>query len=367
VARSRGGSRAALRRSAARGACGDVLARAVAGELDAIDSEWRTMWAEAQELSSLEMTGAAEVSRALTKAALLCMKDGDVATAVAARRARGTDARVGVLLNLVRQRVALVRSRRSAPRSAAAPSPLCALREAPTDGPPPLSLSPFGLSRARTPPRSLPPLPRSLARYARTRAAPQLTYLQTSVAAMLDLQESFAQPLLFAASTGKVDAETSSRLVRDEGGVEGPASPGGDASGIASNVAGLRAGRGVRTLFAQSSSSITASDLSSGLVKMAAKKGKVMISKARGSIMQMSLGAFGGGADDAASRAELLVRTLEHADVKVVLTCVTQMITLEVKLLSDIVDATDIASSKDSRKVSCLYVPLHFTRILLTV
>ena len=185
---------------------------------------------------------------------------------------------------------------------------------------------------------------------------------------MLDLQESFAQPLLFAASTGKVDAETSSRLVREEGGVEGPASPGGDTSGIASNVAGLRAGRGVRTLFAQSSSSITASDLSSGLVKMAAKKGKVMISKARGSIMQMSLGAFGGGADDAASRAELLVRTLEHADVKVVLTCVTQMITLEVKLLSDIVDATDIAaSSKDSRKVSCLYVPLHFTRILLTV
>ena len=58
---------------------------------------------------------------------------------------------------------------------------------------------------------------------------------------------------------------------------------------------------------------------------MAAKKGKVMMSKARGSIMHMSLGAFGGGADDAASRAELLVKSLEHADVKVVLTCVTQV------------------------------------------
>ena len=168
VQRSRAGSRTALRRSAARGACVDILARAVSGELDTIESEWRIMWGEAQELSSSELSGAAEVSRALTKASLLCMKDGAVATAVAARRAGGADARVGVLLNL-------------------------------------------------------------------------LTYLQTSVAAMLDLQEVFAQPLLFAASTGKVDAETNSRLVRKEGTAEATASPGNDASGIASNVAGLRA------------------------------------------------------------------------------------------------------------------------------
>ena len=190
---------------------------------------------------------------------------------------------------------------------------------------------------------------------------------------MLELQVVFVQPLLYAASTGKVDAATNRLLeeslankdsqssqrssregTRQSSAVFSDAAESSrgstDSSGIADNIASLRAGRGIRTKFMQSSS-FTTSDLTSGLAKMAAKKSKIVMSRVRGSIMEIGGGVMGGVGREV-SQTDLLVQGMQSADVKVVLSSVAQMIMLQAKLLSDLVDATGVLRSSSSKSES---------------